>query len=181
MNFALFLAIEEQQLVCFTGKVNLLKKFSNESIGSLYLIDGKIVNGKCKDLSPLKAVFKLVSDYEKNGDNQQIVIEPELLSFSDKKLDYPHQVLVKKLHEFSKQMKEADKNRPPDNLKLLINQEFISDGGEVSPIEYDLLCTISDYNLVKDIYQNSKMFDHEITEVLVNLRKKNALRVIEIK
>jgi hypothetical protein len=181
MEFALFTAIEEQQIVCFTGKINLLDKLTKEYQGNLYLMDGKIVNAKVGGLSPMKALLKLVTNFQSNSDSIQIIVEPELLSLEKKKIDYPHLVLIKKIEENLRQLEKTDSNRPPDNLKLLIDPAFVIDGAGVSPDEYSLLCTISDYNLVHDIYEHSDMFDHEITETLVNLRKKQALKVIEVK
>jgi hypothetical protein len=41
------------------------------------------------------------------------------------------------------------------------------------------MCTISDYSDVSEIYKNSKLLDFEITNALVNLRKKDALKVVK--
>ena len=179
MKFVLFKAIEEQQIVCFSGKINILKRENKESVGCLYLIDGLIVNATCGELYPLRAVFKLVVDYQNN--DYQIIVEPELLSNSIKKIDYPHNVLVRKLEENFKQLSNPSGQKPPEHLKLLIKSEFVKSGGEVTPMEYKLLSTISDYNLVKDIYEHSELFEFEITELLVNLRQKDALKVVEVK
>lgn len=181
MEFLLFKTIEEQRLVCFTGKVNILKKENNEFVGSLLLMDGEIVGAQCQKLTPLKAVFKLVLTYQKNLENLSLVIEPELLDSSLKKIDYPFKTLKKKMQEHFLLLQKTDTNRPPDNLKLKIKTEFIKSGTYIDPKEYSLLCVISDHNEVSEIYQESELFDYEITDLLVKLRKKNALKVIEKK
>ena len=105
----------------------------------------------------------------------------ELLPNSIKKVDYPHRVLVRKLEENYEQLSNPSGQKPPEHLKLLVKSEFIKNGGAVTPMEYELLSTISDFNLVKDIYEHSELFEFEITELLVSLRKKEALKVVEVK
>lgn len=181
LNFILFKAIEEQQVVNFTGKINILKSHNKEYIGCLYLIDGVIVNGTYNDLSPLKAIIKLFSLYQVQDEPLEIIVEPELLSASLKKVDYPNEVLKRKIEENIGKLNGMSSQRPPDDLKLFIKPEFIKNGGDVSHHEYKVLSVISDNNLVKDIYKNCDLFEFEITDALVSLRKKEALKVIEFK
>lgn len=181
MNFILFKAIEQQQIVCFTGRINILKASNKEWLGCLYLIDGHIVNAKCGALLPLKALIKLVIDYQNQKDKLELIVEPERLSDDYRKLDFPQSILAKKISDTLLKMTEARDKRPPNNLKLFIRPEFVKNGGDITADEFKILQLVSDYNLVKDIYENSDLFEFEITNILVNLRKKEALKVVEVK
>lgn len=181
MDFLLFKGIEEQRLVCFTGKINILRTENKEFVGSLFLMDGQVINAHFGEMPPLKAVFELTLAYQNDVDSFDLVVEPERLDKSVKKLSYPYLTLKRLLEEQYLSYRKSSESRPPDHLKLLIKPEFIKGGGEVTPKEYSLLAVISDNNLVKDIYEQSELFDHEITELLVNLRKKDALKVVEVK
>lgn len=87
--------------------------------------------------------------------------------------------MKRKTAEVVTNYKEHRAQRPPMSLKLLVEPNFLVSGEELTEIEYNLLCTMSDYNLVEDLYKNSPMLEYEITMALVSLRKKNALRVIK--
>ena len=65
-------------------------------------------------------------------------------------------------------------------MKLLPRAEVIESNIEISPQEYSLLCTLSDYNMVDDVYNNNEMLDFEITQALVSLRKKEIIKVIKL-
>ena len=106
------------------------------------------------------------------------MVEPEIVK-SEQIIKYPFSVLKRKTAEIVTNYKEQRAQRPPMNLKLLVEPAFLTSGEEVDENEYDLLCTLSDYNLVEDLYKHSPMLDYEITMALVSLRKKNALRVIK--
>lgn len=181
LNFTLFKAIEEQQIVNFTGKINILKSANKEYIGCLYLMDGLIVNGSYHDLSPIKAVIKLFSVYQDPIEAVEIIVEPERLSLDLKKLDYPNEVLRRRIEDSFAKMRETSTQRPPDELKLFVRADFMRSGGSVTAQEYKVLSVISDYNLVRDIYKHCDLFEFEITDALVTLRKKEALKVVEFK
>lgn len=106
------------------------------------------------------------------------VVEPELVS-QEQIIKYPFSVLKRKAAEIVTHYKEQRAQRPPMDLKLIVEPAFLEAGDELEESEYDLLCTLSDYNLVEDLYKHSPMLDYEITMALVSLRKKNALRVIK--
>ena len=180
MNDNIIRTIEEQAIINFTGKVNILAKESKQHIGAVLLINGELVNTKYLGCEGMKAFYNLCID-EDMGKEFDIIVEPEIIDKKEKKIDHPLGVLKKRMAQMINNYKEALKNRPPNNLKLILIPEFLSGKEEVSGAEYSLMCTMSDYNLVSDIYQKSPLLDYEITNALIMLRKKNAIKIVEVK
>lgn len=171
--------IEEQVLVNFTGKVNVLTVESSQLLGHLLFCDGQVINAKFKDSSSLKAFYSICLE-DLAHDKNKYIIEPEIVDISLKRIHYPFKVLKRKLIDIAEQYRSSMDQKPPMGLKILIEAAFIKEGADIARNEYDLLCTISDYNLVEDIYRKSDLLDFEITNALVSLRKKKALKVIKI-
>ena len=172
--------IEEQIIINFTGKVNILGSENKQHIGAVLLIDGQLVNTKYMGTEGMKAFYNLCID-EHLGKEFDIIVEPEIIDQRERKIDHPFSVLKRRMFDMINKYKEALKNKPPNNLKLILVADFLIGESEVSREEYSLMCTMSDYNLVSDIYTKSPLLDYEITNALVLLRKKNAIKVIQIK
>lgn len=180
VNEQILSTIEEQIIINFTGKVNVLSKESKQHLGAVLLINGQLVNAKYLGSEGMKAFYNLCID-ENQGKEFEIVVEPEIIDKREMKIDHPFSVLKRRMYEMITKYKEALKNRPPNNLKLVLVPDFITGKEEVSREEYSLMCTMSDYSLVSDIYKKSPLLDFEITNALVALRKKNAIKVIQVK
>jgi hypothetical protein len=180
LKLDIFEVLDEQSIVCFTGKVNLLNSDDNKSLGSIIFIEGAIVNAQFNSFKPYKALMNLFIEARLNP-KTKIIVEPELIQVAHKKLDYPISVIKRKAIEYIAMYEESIDLRPSDNIQLMVKPEFIVEGAEVSSQEYSLLCTMSDYNLVKDIYSSNDMLDYEITNALITLRKKDAIKVVETK
>jgi hypothetical protein len=180
LDLAIFEVLDEQSIVCFTGKVNLLNSTDSKLLGSIIFIEGTIVNAHYDKFKPYKALMNLFVETSLNP-LVKIIVEPELIQVTEKKLDYPMSVIKRKAIEYIGMYEESVDLRPSDTIQLMVKPEFISKGVEVSSREYSLLCTMSDYNLVKDIYSNNDMLDYEITNALITLRKKDAIKVVKTK
>jgi hypothetical protein len=74
---------------------------------------------------------------------------------------------------------DSKRLRPPGELRVLIDPEFIETGDKPDSLEFNILKTMSTFNKVADIYQNCDLFDFEITKGLVSLRKKGAIKVFK--
>jgi len=172
--------LDEQVSVGFTGRVNVLSSINKQLFGSLILLDGDVVDCTYKGSIGLKGFFNLCVDEFDNHDLKYIV-EPELIDSKKKTIHYPYSVLKRKIAETVEKYRDSKSNKPPENLKILIQPEFIDQGEKVDSNEFDLLSTISDFNRVSDIYKNCNLLDFEITNALVSLRKKKALKVIKNK
>lgn len=169
--------LDEQHSVSFTGKVNILDASTKQHLGQITFYEGQINCASYRGVEGIKGFFNLCVDEFENID-MHYVVEPELVDPALKHIHYPYNTLKKKIADVIENFKESKPNRPPGHIKILIKPEFLVDGDSVSGNEYELLCTMSDYNLVKDIYKNCKLLDYEITNALVSLRKKNALTVV---
>ena len=179
MSFEIFKIIEDQALVGFTGKINLQVKSNSAHVGSIYFLDGKIINAALSEMDSYKSFINLCIESNVNK-NIKFVVEPELLTLINKKIDIPFSVLKKKILSVYDEYIKAKKNKPPMNLKILTKTKFLNSNEEVTAQEFKLLCSLSDYSSVKDIYTYSDLLEYEITNTLMSLRKKNAIKLIQV-
>lgn len=169
--------IEEQISVEFTGKVNILASFNRQFLGHLLFKNGQIVQVIFQNFKGLKAFYQLLIQ-EYSLQSFDYVVEPELVDEKDRQIHYPYAVLKNKLADVLKLYRESLKLRPPENVKILVDAEFIEDSLPVTPQEYDVLEALTEWSSPFDIYQNCHLLDHEITLALVSLRKKGALKIV---
>lgn len=176
-SLQIFQVLDEQSLVGFTGKVNVLSKLNRQYLGHLLLKNGDVIQAFYRQVSGQKAFFNIViSDYELEP--IIFVVEPETVEEKQRGIHFPYSVLKSRTQDVLAKYHATVKLRPPGDLKLIVKAEFLSQKAEVAPEEFEVLATLSDWNLVKDIYQNCNLVDYEITLALVGLRKKGALKVI---
>lgn len=177
MDERLIPILEEQYSVGFTGRINVLESQTKQLLGEIIISDGQVAFCRYKGVEALKAFFKICID-EYEGESLTFIVEPELFDVTKRHIHYPFGVLKRKISEVIEKYSQSKANRPPDHIKILIKPGFMSEGEQVTGEEFDLLCTLSDYNLVSDVYKNCQLIDFEITNALVSLRKKNALTVV---
>ncbi|MFN8369367.1 MAG: hypothetical protein U0T83_01945 [Bacteriovoracaceae bacterium] len=171
--------LEDQIIFEFTGRVNILKKGTNQYLGRILLKDGELISCEYDKIPGLKAFYNLIIDEQKL--DIHFIIEPEIVNAHDRnmkdKIDFPK--FKEKLNLYLAEYNKSLKLKPPGNLKLSINPNFIQKGEEIFAKEFDILCVISDYSKVDDIYKSTSLVDLEITNALISLRKKNALLVLK--
>ena len=177
MESKLMGVIEEQVAVQFTGKVNVLASFNRQFLGHLLFKDGEVIQVRFNGHLGLKAFYQLIIQ-EHSLHAFDYVVEPELVDEKERQIHYPFAVIKNKMAEVLKQYRESLKVRPPDNVKILIDSEFIDDTLPVTPEEFDVLQVLTEWNNTHDIYQHCQLMDHEITWALVSLRKKGALKIV---
>ncbi|MCM2350226.1 MAG: hypothetical protein NDI69_09395 [Bacteriovoracaceae bacterium] len=169
--------IEEQVAVRFTGKVNVLASFNRQFLGHILFKDGDIIQVTFNSYKGLKAFYQLlIQEYSLNSFDY--VVEPELVEEEQRQIHYPFSVIKNKLGDVLKQYRESLKMRPPENVKILIDAEFLEDTLPVTAEEFDVLKALTEWNNPYEIYQHCELLDHEITWALVSLRKKGALKII---
>lgn len=171
--------IEEQTIFAFTGKINVLQKTSNQYLGAIWQKDGVIVNAHYADLKGKKALLRIVFEDLENPDLMNFVVEPEVVGPEMVLFELQYESFYRELQRIYNDYQQSKKLRPPDHLKLAVSGDFIVEGAGLSSEEFDLLCLISDYNQVSELYAQSPLYDFEITNLLVSLRKKKAIIVVK--
>lgn len=172
-------AIEDQRSVDFTGKINLLNS-KGQLLGNLIFVEGEFVASKYKESNGLKSFYNLLIDsYDHKG--IKYIVEPEIIEHYNRNIHFPYSVLIKKAKFIINNYKISKNNRPPDNISIYINPQFVETGEDITAEEFDLLSVLIDFHDVKSIYMHCKLLEYEITNALVGLRKKNALKVVSKK
>ncbi|MGB0454899.1 MAG: hypothetical protein ACPGJV_14410 [Bacteriovoracaceae bacterium] len=161
----------------FTGKVNVQLKPRNQHIATIYVLDGNIVNCKYQKLSGYVALTSLIL-FEQEGDPElSVVSEPEIVSEKEVFFSEGFEDLVKRLQVSIEEHIKLRKYKPPEDVKVGIRNSFVELGPDLGFKEFEVLCSLTKYNNVKDIYRNLDLEETEVTLSLVKLRKKNALYV----
>ncbi len=176
----IFEVIEEQAIIGFSGKINFQSKVDGHFIGSIFLLDGKICNCHFDKTQEIKAMVSLYIYLAENNEFQ-VILEPEIIAIHQSKIDIPISRIKKLCEDSLLKYNNTKSHRPPDHIRLMINESIFESNLEISASEYKLLCTISDNSLVKDIYRECKLLDFEITHHLIELRKKDVLKVVQSK
>ncbi len=180
LNLEIFKLLEEQQLVCFSGNINILNRSTAASIGTILFYEGKVINAKMGKMPAYKSFIQLCIKVI-SSENYSFVVEPEIINEKEEKISFPLNMLKEKTLKAYNEFIKADKNKPPESVQLLPREDFFESEEKVTPEEFKLLCTISDYSRVRDIYENSTLLDYEVTNALVSLRKKQAIKVVKSK
>jgi len=169
--------IDEQCLLGFTGKINVLSTETAQFHGVIYLLSGILVNAYFEGQKGTRALTNLVVSIQKNTDSYKFISEPEIIEKSEVVfhvifLDFKENIFPK-----ANQIQAAQKHRPPENLKIVLKEEFLVTGEEISRQEFSVMNVVSDYSKISDIYKNITLSDSETTDALVSLRKKGAFIV----
>lgn len=177
LELKILTVIEDQIAVRFTGKVNILSAFNRQYLGHILFLNGEILQVTYQQLQGLKAFYKVLIE-EFSLASFEFIVEPEVVEEKERRIHYPFAVIKNKLAEVVKQYRDSLKFRPPENVKVLIDPDFLDDTLPVTPQEFQVLETLTEWNRAFDIYQHCDLLDHEITFALVGLRKKGALKIV---
>ncbi|MBY0516114.1 MAG: hypothetical protein K2P81_04355 [Bacteriovoracaceae bacterium] len=177
VEIPLFLSLDEQVLVNFTGRVNVLDRLTHQMLGVVVLKEGQVYRCQYKGVMGLKAFYNIVVEGAQLQP-QEFIVEPEIIEEKDRQIHFPYSVLKNKTAEVLSRYQAVSRMRPPDNVKLMAKAEFLTSRDDVDEAEFQVICALSEWNSVKDLYIHCPLLDYEITESLVSLRKKNALQVI---
>lgn len=177
MDLRIIAVIEEQIAVRFTGKVNVLSTFNRQYLGQVLFKDGELIQVLFNQQSGLKGFYHLVIQ-EFSLQKFDYVVEPEIVDEKERQIHIPYSMMKNKMAEALKNYRDSLKFRPPENVKILVDVEFMSDTLDVTPQEFQVLETLTEWHKPHDIYQHCPLLDYEITMALVSLRKKEALKII---
>lgn len=168
--------LEEQAIFGFTGKVNIIKSKNRQFLGEITQKDGLVVDAQYKGLAGKKALYTALIDDVDTGD-LSFVVEPELVEEAQVVFEVNVDELKEQARERFEHYQRSRKLRPPDEIRLLVDPDFIIEGEDVTSDEFEVLAGLSEYNKVGDIYKNVNLLEYEITNALVSLRIKKALKV----
>jgi hypothetical protein len=171
--------LNEQSAFGFTGKINVLVKSNGQLFGVVYQNDGTIVDAQSQSLEGLRALYKMIFTDVESQDFLKFIVEPEILKSENFQLEISLDELKSEASKKFQEYIAAKKLRPPDNVKLVIDPEIIVDANQVSPEEYDVLSLLTEWSKVSDVYKYSNLLEYEITNALVSLRRKKAIRVFQ--
>lgn len=169
--------MDEQASVKFTGKLNILSNFNRQFLGHILFLDGEVIHAKFNAQEGVKALYQLyVQEFSLNSFHY--VVEPELISPAERKITIPYSNLKTMLKNVLSEYQSSLKQRPPENVKILIDAKFVESLDQVTKEEFEVLATLTEWSKPFDVYQHCGLLDHEITKALVSLRKKNALKIL---
>ncbi len=168
--------LEEQLIVGFTGRVNVLTEIGSEHLGNILLKDGQIVNGQYKKKTGRKAIDAICID-DVDGLKLRYVIEPEVIEDEQIKFLLSFDILKEEVRIKFQKFLELKPHRPPNDVKFVINESYLSADDEISNDEFKLLSCLTEYQTVENIYENTEMLNYEVTENLIKLKKKGAIKV----
>lgn len=169
--------LDEQTMVGFTGRVNVLDRTTHQLLGLVVLREGQIFRSQYRGVQGLKAFFNIVIEGAQLVP-QEFIVEPEIIEESDRQIHYPYSFLKNKTFDVLKRFQAVAHLRPPAHVKLLARSSFLDSDEEVTEAEFAVLCTLTEWSQVDDLYRHCSLLDYEITESLVSLRRKEALQVV---
>ena len=171
--------LEEQATFNFTGRINVLQRENGQHLGLIFLKDGFVVNSYYLMKKSMDALMSIILDEVHNSKEFKLLVEPELISEKELVLSLTVDEVKREAAKYYNDFKNARNLRPPDTIRLSPDAEFILNGGDINYREFRMLYTLSKYNRVSTIYENSDFTDHETTILLVQLRKKKAIKVFK--
>lgn len=171
--------LKEQVSFGFTGKVNILLVNNGQFHAVAYLSDGFIVGASTGSLKGKSAIFKMIFDDVETHALFKYIVEPELVAAEHFLVKMTFEELRDEAQKIYQQYTLAKKLKPAMDLRLVVDPEIIVNDVQVTPEEFDILSVLSEWCTVADIYKYSKLMDFEVTNALVSLRKKRAIKVFQ--
>jgi len=172
--------IEEQTIFGFTGRINILHRTSGQFLGLILIADGEIVDCSYSGLKTDKALYLALFD-DMEHTPLKFIVEPEVVLDSQKEFRLSFEDFKGNSQRLYQKHRESKSLKPPLDLKLILDGDFISRGKEISGEEFSVMSVLTEYSRVSDIYSKSDLYDFEVTQALVSLRKKGAIKVFKNK
>ncbi len=174
---SLIKTISDQVHLGFTGRINILTKDSGKYLGRVVLREGIIVFSQFKETMGKPSLYHcLIEDLEEN--HLKFAVEPEVVGDNEVIFRLEYGEFVDTGQKIYQAYKSSKKFRPPGHIRLIVDPEFVAKGQPVTYVEFELLSTISDFSRVSDIFNESKLLEYQISNALVSLRRKGALKVV---
>lgn len=171
--------LKEQSSFGFTGKVNLLLASNGQLYGVIYLHEGFMVGATCGQMIGRKALYKMIFEDVDSQSNFKFIVEPELVPASNFTMKFSYEEVKSEAQKIYQKYVAARKLKPAMNLRLVVDPEIIVNSEQITPEEFDILSVLAEWCVVADVYKYSKLMEFEVTNALVGLRKKRAIKVFQ--
>ena len=171
--------LEEQSIINFTGRLNILLAGKRQFLGAIYIKEGRIVHCEYAGEAGAKSLFNLSFEFLDSVRDFEFLLEPEIIEDQSQSMNFTYEGFYEDLKTGYEKYRESKKFKPPGHIKLVINGPFIAEGPAIDEREFEVLSVTSDYSKVDDIYKNCNMNEYEITTSLVSLKKKGAFRILK--
>ena len=175
---SLIKTLEEQTGVGFTGKINLLKKSDGQFLGAILIKEGSISYCTYAGKLGKKALVTAILHEMDNVEDLKFVVEPEIVDSIEGEFRLSINGLKKIAAKEFEKYKTLKKLKPPKELNLLPNTKIFDPEIKMNYNNFLVLKSMTEYSKVEDIYKKTNLFEHEVTECLVTLRKKGFVNVI---
>ena len=171
--------LKEQASFGFTGKVNLLLTTNGQFQGVIYLHEGMAVGASYGQLNGRKALYKMIFEDVESVEHFKFIVEPELVAASSYTMKQSYEEIKNDAQLIYQKYIRAKKLKPSMELRLVVVPEIILNQEVITPDEFDILSVLTEWSKVQDIYKYSRLMEFEITNALVSLRKKRAIKVFQ--
>tara|TARA_Y100000590_G_scaffold469529_1_gene657852 strand:- start:289498 stop:290031 length:534 start_codon:yes stop_codon:yes gene_type:complete len=175
---ALIKTLREQSAIGFDGKIIVQDKAMSQHLGSILLCAGTLVGCSFNGERGKKSLLNILMQEFSSNPSLDYVVEPEVIGLELIQFEIELNDLEEEFRNILEQTEKNKKLKPPGNKRVIVNSDFICRGANIEPKEFDVLCLISDFGKIQDIYENSFLYEFEVTNALVSLRKKGALKVL---
>lgn len=150
-------------------------------VGLIILREGEIYRCDFRGSYGLKAFYNIAIECRQLI-QLIFIVEPEIISDDSREIYLSYDELKTQSLEAIEKYVKSSNQRPPSHLRLMIRSDFLSPNREeLSDSEFRVLCTLTEWSKVEEIYRNCPLQDYEITEALVDLRHKEAIKTIAIR
>ena len=171
--------LKEQAAFGFTGKVNLLLVSNGQFQGVVYQCEGVIVGAQHGQLKGKKALYKMIFEDVDSTEYFKFIVEPEIVNPDLFAIHMSYDEVKNEAQTIYQQYVSAKKLKPMADLRLVIDPEIIVNLMEITSDEFDILSVLAECCTVEDVYKYSKLMEFEVTNALVSLRKKRAIKVFQ--
>jgi hypothetical protein len=171
--------LKDQSAFGFTGKVNLLLASNGQFQGVVYQHEGAMIGALYGQLKGKKALYKMIFEDVETSENFKFIVEPELIAPELFTMNMSFDAVKLEAQAIYQKYVQAKKLKPSLSLRLVVDPEIIVNLEEITSDEFDILSVLAEWCTVADIYKYSKLMEFEVTNALVSLRKKRAIKVFQ--
>lgn len=171
--------LKEQSAFGFTGKVNLLLATNGQFQGVVYQHEGIIVGAVFGVQKGYKALYKMIFEDVETANHFKFIVEPELVSPDHFSMRMTFDEIKAEAQSIYQKYVLSKKLKPSPELRLIVDPEVIVSSEDISASEFDVLAVLAEWCTVADVYKYSKLLEFEVTNALVSLRKKRAIKVFQ--